>query len=112
MAKNIRLQVLMEPNQYNNLKEHAIEKGINYKNDSDLIRKILHKATVEDSNAELTTYIMKDQIKQQKEKIEKQNTLIRDLQNKRIELQNEIERLQELKKKKGPKKKTNKKGGK
>jgi hypothetical protein len=95
---------------YNNLHNYATEHKIQYKNDSDLVRKLLYKLTLEQGNIELTNYIMKDQIKQQKEQLDKQETLITKLQDIRIELSNKIEVLQQkVKSKKVVKKSTQKK---
>jgi len=66
MIKNIRLQILMGVDQYNQIHNYATENKIQYRNDSDLFRKIVFTA-IQQQEALLTeNYILRSQVKDQK----------------------------------------------
>ena len=86
MIKNIRLQVLMGLDQYNQLHNYCTEHKIKYKNDSDMFRKLLFKFVNEGDALQTQTYIMKQQIGEQK-------TYIGQLENQVRRLNLEIDDL-------------------
>jgi septal ring factor EnvC (AmiA/AmiB activator) len=99
MIKNLRVQVLMGVDQYNQLHNYCTDHQIKYKNDSDMFRKILFKFINEGESAQTQIYIMGNQIKDQKEKIQYlENSLDRiekefkDLEIKNIQLDQKLKK--------------------
>lgn len=66
MIKNIRLQILMGLDQYNQIQNYATDQQIKYRNDSDLFRKILFTAIQQQEGLLTENYILRSQIKDQK----------------------------------------------
>lgn len=114
-SKSVRLQVLVSPEDYAAWYTYAAENEITVKNDSDLVRKLIARVQNIDK-LDLDVYILKDRctrvetkLKERDIIIEKQRESISILKSKRLQLIEELDRLNENIKIKRSKKKIVKK---
>ena len=94
MARNVRISVFLEPVEYKNWVDYAAESKIKYKNDSEMVRKLIHQVQRAEK-LDLDVYILRDKIKQLKLQIIQQDDIISRLQTTRIQLQQDLDRLKE-----------------
>ena len=95
-ARNMRLQVLIEPSLYNELNNYAVEGKIRHKTDSELIRYCIIRFLDYELNVKLTMYSMKNQLDTQKEQLTEANKAIAGQQTRIGELLTECKKLEQI----------------
>lgn len=94
MVRNMRISVFIDPSEYANWKNYAAESKLSYKNDSELVRNLIHRVQHAEK-LDLDVYILRDKVKQLKERLLQREDIISKLQSTRVHLQQDLDRLEE-----------------
>jgi len=95
MTKNIVIQLFLDSRQYENIKEAADTRNINYRNDSDMIRKLLHDYVEKIAGIVISQVMIEQKTEHLKQDVAKKDAVIEDLRNKCAALEQDHDRLKE-----------------
>jgi len=105
MNKNLRIPLFLDVKQYTDIVETAKTRGISYKNDSEMLRKMLFDYTDKIESLLVAKIRYDDVVKKLREGNEKKQSVIDEYQKQVRDLSNELEGLKlNIKKRKGGKK--------